>query len=308
MRATVGTAGSGNSAVGLAAPSFRSVVARGLPGFLREGFLPLAAFYAGWRLSGTSAGIAAAALVALLLYALRATGRSRRPARPADAPVRRGPVRRRAPHRERDRLPRHPGRRRRGLGPGVPRLGRRRPPARRSARVCVVPVPSGVPSHETVQAGVRVRVGGLGPLPSRPQRRKAPGPPSRRRRQPRPRHVSSRARPRCLGSSPGRSGTRFASSRTTLRTRQRTRHSERRTREPADAHGPLARPPPASCDAVARGGRLAPWRAARHRCRWSHRGAARLKSSAPGRNRTCDLALRRRALYPLSYWRGMRPV
>ena len=26
--------------------------------------------------------------------------------------------------------------------------------------------------------------------------------------------------------------------------------------------------------------------------------------SAPGRNRTCDLALRRRALYPLSYWRG----
>lgn len=67
MRGTVGTAGSGNSTVGLAAPSFRSVVARGLPGFLREGFLPLAAFYAGWRLSGTSAGIAAAALVALLL-------------------------------------------------------------------------------------------------------------------------------------------------------------------------------------------------------------------------------------------------
>jgi hypothetical protein len=25
---------------------------------------------------------------------------------------------------------------------------------------------------------------------------------------------------------------------------------------------------------------------------------------APGRNRTCDLALRRRALYPLSYGRG----
>src|SRR3954465_5744771 len=25
--------------------------------------------------------------------------------------------------------------------------------------------------------------------------------------------------------------------------------------------------------------------------------------NAPGRNRTCDLALRRRALYPLSYWR-----
>ena len=29
---------------------------------------------------------------------------------------------------------------------------------------------------------------------------------------------------------------------------------------------------------------------------------------APGRNRTCDLALRRRALYPLSYWRGDDPV
>ena len=51
-------------------------MARGLPGFLREGFLPLAAFYAGWRLSGTSAGIAAAALVALLLYAFeRRAGR-----------------------------------------------------------------------------------------------------------------------------------------------------------------------------------------------------------------------------------------
>jgi Protein of unknown function (DUF3159) len=76
VRGTVGTAGSGSSAVGLAAPSFRSVVARGLPGFLREGFLPLAAFYAGWRLSGTSAGIAAAALVALLLYAFeRRAGR-----------------------------------------------------------------------------------------------------------------------------------------------------------------------------------------------------------------------------------------
>jgi hypothetical protein len=31
-------------------------------------------------------------------------------------------------------------------------------------------------------------------------------------------------------------------------------------------------------------------------------------TSAPGRNRTCDLALRRRALYPLSYGRGETPV
>ncbi|MDX6486491.1 MAG: hypothetical protein QOF43_1644 [Gaiellaceae bacterium] len=29
---------------------------------------------------------------------------------------------------------------------------------------------------------------------------------------------------------------------------------------------------------------------------------------APGRNRTCDLALRRRALYPLSYGRRERGV
>jgi hypothetical protein len=65
VRGTAGTAGSGNS---LAAPTFTSVLAQGLPGFLREGFLPLAAFYAGWRVSGTAAGIAAAALVSLLLY------------------------------------------------------------------------------------------------------------------------------------------------------------------------------------------------------------------------------------------------
>ena len=32
------------------------------------------------------------------------------------------------------------------------------------------------------------------------------------------------------------------------------------------------------------------------------------RRDAPGRIRTCDLALRRRALYPLSYGRGDRPV
>ena len=32
---------------GLTAPTFRSVLFTGLPGFLREGFLPLGAFYAG---------------------------------------------------------------------------------------------------------------------------------------------------------------------------------------------------------------------------------------------------------------------
>jgi hypothetical protein len=54
---------------GLTKPSFRGVLLGGLPGFLREGFVPLAAFYAGWRLSGTGAGIAAAAAASILVYA-----------------------------------------------------------------------------------------------------------------------------------------------------------------------------------------------------------------------------------------------
>jgi hypothetical protein len=40
----------------------------GLPGFLREGFLPLGAFYAGLKLNGLAAGIVASALVSLLIY------------------------------------------------------------------------------------------------------------------------------------------------------------------------------------------------------------------------------------------------
>jgi hypothetical protein len=40
----------------------------GLPGFLREGVLPLTAFYAGLRLSGLTAGIAAAALCSVAVY------------------------------------------------------------------------------------------------------------------------------------------------------------------------------------------------------------------------------------------------
>ena len=40
----------------------------GLPGFLREGFLPLGAFYAGLRLDGLAAGIVASAVVSVLIY------------------------------------------------------------------------------------------------------------------------------------------------------------------------------------------------------------------------------------------------
>lgn len=53
---------------GLTEPTFRGVLLSGLPGFLREGFLPLGAFYAGLRVSGLTAGIAAAAVTSGLVY------------------------------------------------------------------------------------------------------------------------------------------------------------------------------------------------------------------------------------------------
>ena len=53
---------------GLTAPTFRSVLFTGLPGFLREGFVPLGAFYVGLKTSGLSAGIAAAVVASLLVY------------------------------------------------------------------------------------------------------------------------------------------------------------------------------------------------------------------------------------------------
>jgi hypothetical protein len=40
----------------------------GIPGFLREGFIPLGAFYAGLRLDGLAAGIVAAAGASVLVY------------------------------------------------------------------------------------------------------------------------------------------------------------------------------------------------------------------------------------------------
>jgi hypothetical protein len=52
------------------------VLGRGLPGFLREGFLPLAAFYVGLRLSGLLVAMAAAAAASLVIYGYeRAAGR-----------------------------------------------------------------------------------------------------------------------------------------------------------------------------------------------------------------------------------------
>ncbi|MCW3056217.1 MAG: hypothetical protein JWO21_186 [Solirubrobacterales bacterium] len=49
-------------------PTFRAVLLTGLPGFLREGFLPLGAFYVGLRLSGLGVGIAASVAVSVLIF------------------------------------------------------------------------------------------------------------------------------------------------------------------------------------------------------------------------------------------------
>ncbi len=52
----------------LTEPTFWGVLMTGLPGVLREGFLPLGAFYAGFELSGLAAGIVASALASVLIY------------------------------------------------------------------------------------------------------------------------------------------------------------------------------------------------------------------------------------------------
>jgi hypothetical protein len=52
----------------LTEPTFRGVLLTGLPGFLREGFLPVGAFYAGLRGGGLATGIALSAVVSILVY------------------------------------------------------------------------------------------------------------------------------------------------------------------------------------------------------------------------------------------------
>jgi hypothetical protein len=57
-------------------PSFWGILRTGLPGFLREGFLPVGAFYVGLQLGGLPAGIAASAAVSVAIYVLeRRAGR-----------------------------------------------------------------------------------------------------------------------------------------------------------------------------------------------------------------------------------------
>lgn len=68
VRAGARAARRGEGERGLTEPSVRAILLRGLPGFLREGFVPLGAFYLAWRLSGLGAGIAASTAVSALLY------------------------------------------------------------------------------------------------------------------------------------------------------------------------------------------------------------------------------------------------
>ena len=60
----------------LTRPTVGSILLGGLPGVVREGVLPVGAFYAGLQLSGLGAGMAAAAVASIVVYALeRRAGR-----------------------------------------------------------------------------------------------------------------------------------------------------------------------------------------------------------------------------------------
>lgn len=49
-------------------PSFWGILRTGLPGFLREGFLPVGAFYVGLQLGGLAAGIGASGVISVVIY------------------------------------------------------------------------------------------------------------------------------------------------------------------------------------------------------------------------------------------------
>ena len=49
-------------------PTFRGILRTGLPGFLREGFLPVGAFYVGLQLGGLAAGIVASTALSVAIY------------------------------------------------------------------------------------------------------------------------------------------------------------------------------------------------------------------------------------------------
>jgi uncharacterized membrane protein len=56
------------SAEELRKPAFLEIFRQGLPGLLREGFVPLGAFYGGLRVGGLPAGIGASVAASLLIY------------------------------------------------------------------------------------------------------------------------------------------------------------------------------------------------------------------------------------------------
>lgn len=57
-------------------PTFRGILRAGLPGFLREGFLPVGAFYLGLKLGGLAVGIGASTAASVAVYVLeRRAGR-----------------------------------------------------------------------------------------------------------------------------------------------------------------------------------------------------------------------------------------
>ena len=53
---------------GLTKPTFSGILLTGLPGFLREGFLPLGACYIGLKVSGLGVGIAASVTASVFIY------------------------------------------------------------------------------------------------------------------------------------------------------------------------------------------------------------------------------------------------
>jgi hypothetical protein len=62
---------------GLPRPTFLGILRTGLPGFLREGFLPLGAFYVGLRLGGLPVGIGVSTAASVVVFVLeRRAGRS----------------------------------------------------------------------------------------------------------------------------------------------------------------------------------------------------------------------------------------
>jgi len=74
VRGTTGTPANRES--GLTEPTFAGILRTGLPGFLREGLLPVGAFYLGLSLGGLAVGIGAATAASVAIYLLeRRAGR-----------------------------------------------------------------------------------------------------------------------------------------------------------------------------------------------------------------------------------------